>query len=133
MGLFDLFLGKPVYKKRTVSYKGRKFNVEVADSFRKIAIGLMNHTNLPKNAGMLFIFSRPGRYGFWMLHMKFKIDIIWLDESGRVVHMWENAEPSNSMFSSRTVTPNKDALYVLEFNAGTAARLKIKAGSRFAI
>ena len=106
--------------------------MEVADSFRKMMAGLMDHTGLPKDGGMLFVFGRPGRYGFWMLHMKFSIDIIWLDESGGVVYMWKRAEPCDSMLlSCKTVTPDKDAKYVLEFNAGTASRLGVRVGDRF--
>ena len=131
MGLLDLLLGEPIYKKRTVSYNGARFNVEVADSFRKVSKGLMDHTKLQKNAGMLFIFDRPARIGFWMLNMAFGLDIIWLDDEGRVVHIWEDAKPCSSIFSCRTVTPDKDAKYVLEFNSGTVSRLKVKVGSRF--
>jgi hypothetical protein len=132
MNFLDMLFGKPSYKRRTVSYGKRRFRVEVADSFRKMMTGLMDHPKLPGDGGMLFVFGRPGRYGFWMLHMKFSIDIIWLDERGRVVCMWERAEPCDSIFfSCKTVTPDRDAKYVLEFNAGTASRLGIRKGGRF--
>ncbi len=131
MDFLDLLLGEPLYERRTVSYKGTRFNVEVADSFRKVSKGLMNRTKLKKNEGMLFIFGHPGRIGFWMLHMKFSIDIIWLDEEGKIVYVWEYAEPCSSIFSCRTVTPNRDAKYVVELRAGTAKRLGIRIGGRF--
>ncbi len=133
MGLLDLFFGKLSYSKRTVSYNGNRFNVEVADSFRKLMVGLMDHAPIPRNGGMLFVFSSPGAYGFWMMHMKFSIDIIWLNERGKVVFMAERAEPCRSMLSCKTIKPNRKAKYVLELYAGTASRLGVKVGSVFSL
>ena len=133
MGLSDILFGKPKYVKRTVSYGKTIFRVDVADSFRKISRGLMGRESVPKYGGMLFVFGKPGRYGFWMLNMRFSIDIIWLDQSGRAVHVWKNAETCRSIFSCRTVAPREYAKYVIEINAGMASRLGIRKGSRFRI
>jgi len=123
--------GRAKYEIRTVGIKGRKFNVEVADTFGKMAKGLMGHKKLGRNEGMLFIFESEGRHGFWMLNMKFSIDILWLDGSGNVVYMWEDAKPCKSIFSCRTVKPDRDAKYVIELCSGTAKRLGIGEGDRF--
>lgn len=131
--MLDFFLGKPVYEKRTVSYGKRHFNVEVADSIRKRMRGLMGRTSLPEDGGMLFIFGAPGRYGFWMAGMKFGIDIIWLDRNGSVVHIARNARPCASMIGCGTITPKRDAIYVLELVAGTGKKLGIRIGSRFSL
>ena len=36
---------------------------------------------------MLFIFSQPDFYPFWMKDMKFPIDIIWLDENLQIINI----------------------------------------------
>ncbi len=109
----------------------KKFDVEAADSFVKKAVGLSGREKLGRGKGMLFTFSRSGRHGFWMHGMKFSIDIIWLDEDMRIVHIWRNAEPCRSIFGCRTVRPGKDARYVVELNSGTANALKMRLGNRF--
>lgn len=131
--MLDFLLGKPVYEKRAVRYGRHKFRTDVADSFRKRMKGLMGRESLPKDAGMLFIFDAPGRHGFWMAGMKFSIDILWLDESARVVYIARKAMPCRSMIGCKTITPDRDARYVLEFAAGTADRLGIKVGSRLVL
>ncbi len=119
------------YETQTIRFKKKTFKVEIADSFFKIAKGLMDHKSIPKNGGMLFIFSSEGRHSFWMLNMKFKIDIIWLDYQGRVVHVWKEAEPCKSIFSCRTEKPTKDSRYVVELRAGTADQIGLKLGDKF--
>ena len=125
------FFGKIEYRTRTVSCRGKRFRVEVADSFRKMAVGLMDHAGLGPREGMLFIFEKEGRYGFWMLNMKFSIDILWLDRNGTVIYIWENAEPCKSILSCRSVKPGKDSKYVIELRSGTSRKLGIKTGDRF--
>ncbi len=125
------FNKKIVYETRTISFGGTKLKVQIADSFTKMMRGLSGRSRLLANEGMLFVFGSDGRHGFWMLNMKFNIDIIWLDSDGRVVHIWENATPCRSIFSCRTMKPASKGRYVLELRAGTAKRLKIKPLDRF--
>ncbi|MHB1830769.1 MAG: DUF192 domain-containing protein [Candidatus Micrarchaeaceae archaeon] len=128
-----IFLNKTGYRKASLNMKGKRFTVEVADSFMKIMKGLMNHSGLPADGGMLFIFKSDRKYGFWMLNMKFSIDIIWLDKNCRVVYVWRNAIPCKSIFSCRTVKPDEDSRYVLEVRAGTASALRLRIGDRIKI
>jgi uncharacterized membrane protein (UPF0127 family) len=72
---------------------GVRLSVEVADTPAERGRGLSGREMLPENSGMLFVFDTPGRYGFWMYGMKFPLDIIWIDESLRVVYFVENAQP----------------------------------------
>ncbi len=137
MGVFDLLRAgrsngiKDSYRRIVVRCKGRRFRLDIADTFAKTAKGLMGRSSLPARGGMLFEFDSEGRHGFWMLGMKISIDIIWLDRRKRVVHIWRDAQPCTSILSCRTVKPERDALYVIELKAGTSERLGIRAGSRF--
>jgi hypothetical protein len=133
MRFFGLFESRLEYDMKTVRYKNKTFRLEVADTLRKLSVGLMNRDKLAKNRGMLFVFGRDGRPGIWMLHMKISIDIIWLDRRGVVVHMWKSAKPCKNMFFCRTQRPKKDARYVIELRAGTANEVGLKLGDRFVL
>jgi uncharacterized protein len=131
MGFLGIFERKIEYEVVTAKIKNRTFRLQVADTFRKLAVGLMRHEGLARNGGMLFIFSHDGRHGIWMLHMKFPIDIIWLDGRKRIVHIASDAKPCRSIFGCRTERPQEDARYVVELGSGTANELKLKRGDRF--
>ena len=80
---------------------------------------------LKKDEAMLFIFDEPGMHGFWMKDMRFSIDIIWIDENLRVVHLEENVSPSSY---PESFIPSVDAKYVLEIYTGQAAAQGIGLG-----
>ena len=76
---------------------------------------------------MLFVFPEPRKTAFVMRDMKFPLDMIGIRE-GKVVAIDENAQPENS--TDLTVYQNREAVdYVLEVNAGTVKKLKIKIGN----
>ncbi len=104
--------------------------VELADSAGARARGLSGRQSLPPESGMLFIFDEPDRYGFWMKDMHFPIDIIWIDEAGRVVDITERLQPSTY---PNSFSPSSPARYVLEVNAEFAMTHEIKRGMRAAI
>ncbi|MCS7133368.1 MAG: DUF192 domain-containing protein [Candidatus Caldarchaeum sp.] len=111
-----------------VKLKTRVFYVEVAKTDTERSRGLSGRPNLPEDAGMLFVFKQPGKYGFWMYEMRFSIDIIWLDESKQVVHIVEKAQPCNPTEACPVFVPDKDAKYVLEVNAGISEKVGLKIG-----
>lgn len=87
--------------------------------------GLSGRERLAEGQGMLFIYEREDRYGFWMPDMRFSIDIIWLDADMRVVDVKENATPESY---PEVFEPKAPALYVLEVPAGYAAKYGIVEG-----
>ncbi len=91
------------------------FNLELADTSEKQAQGLSGRAALATSTGMLFIFSQPGRWGFWMKEMRFPLDIIWFDANFKPVYVLENLSPSTY---PRTFYPSQAAKYVLEIKAG---------------
>jgi uncharacterized membrane protein (UPF0127 family) len=109
---------------------GDNIFAEIADTPAKRAEGLMGRTNLAPDHGMLFTFSEPGHWTFWMKNTKMSLDILWLDTGGKVVHL-----ESNVPICTRTdegcprYHPSKKALYVLELRAGMAERLGIHKGT----
>lgn len=121
------------YKRTTVQYNKKAFQVYICDSRGKIMKGLMGRDGIGADEGMLFIFKRESKPGFWMLNMKFSIDILWLDKNKKIVHIVEKAEPCKSIFSCPVYKPPKSSLYVLEFAAGTAKKYGMKVGNAVVI
>jgi len=106
---------------------GKVLSLEIADSPEERRVGLMFRDPLPQNHGMLFIFGREQAYSFWMMDMKFSLDIIWIDSDGIVVHIENDVPPCSAACPS--YQPNVSALYVLEVNAGFADSIDLRAGT----
>ena len=106
------------------------FVVEIADTPSKKAKGLMYRTSLKDNEGMLFVFEKPGIYGFWMKNTFIPLDIIWLNENLEVVDIKENAQPclKENCPIFKNSTP---ARYVLEIKGGKVEELGIQKGDKF--
>ncbi len=99
--------------------------VTVAETPEELVLGLSNTPSLGTNEGKLFIFEKSAKHGIWMKDMLFPIDIIWIDENLRVVHIEEQVAPE----SFPTVfAPPSDARFVLEVNAFFADALKLSVG-----
>lgn len=101
--------------------------VQVVDTSTSQELGLSFRESIGDEEGMLFIFDTPGIYPFWMKDMKFSIDMIWLSESGQVVHTEENIAPETY---PKTFMNKPKALYVLEMNAGMAKKYGLYLGTK---
>ena len=58
---------------------GVTIHVEVADTAKKRAEGLMYREHLGKDRGMLFTFDQAQPWTFWMKNTKIPLDIIWMN------------------------------------------------------
>jgi uncharacterized protein len=102
-----------------------RFSVEVADEPAERAQGLMNRESLPRSAGMLFLYEAPQRATFWMRNTLIPLDMIFMDETGTVTHIHENAVP----LDETTIDGGPGVQAVLEINGGLSSRLGIDVGS----
>ena len=107
---------------------GTVLQVEVMVKDEDRAMGLMFRPSLPKDRGMLFIFERPDFHGIWMKNCRFPIDIVWLDEERKVVHLAESVPPCKAE-PCPVYNPLRRAAYVVELNAGQAKREKAVLGA----
>lgn len=105
-------------------------NAKIASRASERKKGLSELESLPLGEGMLFIFETSGTYSFWMKDVRFAIDIIWLDENGRVVDIAANVapEPGRDDDELTLYRPRSEALYVLEVNAGLSTLSGIQIG-----
>ena len=112
----------------TVVYpNGTHIQVELADTDEKRARGLMFRDQLANDRGMLFIFSEPGQWSFWMKNTKVPLDILWLDHKKKIVDLAENV-PGCVGDPCLQYLPAHDASYVLEVPAGSVKRQKLAKG-----
>ncbi len=100
---------------------------ELADTPAKRQQGLSNRPILSPQEGMLFIFPEPDKACFWMKDMKFNLDILWFDSSKKLVYEQQNLSPDTY---PQSFCPPSNSSYVLEVNAGTIAKLKLKEGDQ---
>jgi uncharacterized protein len=117
------------YQQANVTMNGIKLIADIAANDVQRTKGLAVKDHLNETEGMLFVFSTPGNYAFWMKDMKFPIDIIWLDANKTVVHIEHSLAPC-SPISCPTYLPNSNSLYVLETVAGFAEKYNVTQGTK---
>ncbi len=100
--------------------------VEIADDDQERARGLMFRPPLPDNYGMLFHFQQMERASFWMRNTPSSLDIIFIDDSGRILNIAEHTTP----YSTAPVPSAGLTRGVLEIRAGHSAELGIRPGDR---
>jgi len=86
----------------------------------------MFRDRLDADRGMLFLFDKTQVQVFWMKNTKIPLDMIFIDEAGRVVGVVEGTEPFTETPRSVDV-PSRD---VLEVNAGFARMHGVTPGTR---
>lgn len=109
-----------------LNINNKTIELEIADTDDKREKGLSNHESLKKDTGMLFVFDKPDKYGFWMENMKFSIDILWLNAQKEIIYIAENVSPDSY---PDVFFPPEDSLYALEFNAGFVDENNIEVGN----
>lgn len=87
--------------------------------------GLSGQQNLAENQGLLFVFDQESIWGIWMKDMKFAIDVIWLDNSFKIVDLRSDFRPDSF---PETAVPKLPAKYVLEIRANFAQKHEINIG-----
>ena len=115
---------------KQVCFNKHCFKVEIADTPGVRLEGLMDRAGLAQDCGMLFIFDKEDKYGFWMKNTLIPLDIIWLNSQRQVVFIKRSAQPCvNSVCSP--VYPDRSAKYVIELNAGRVGFIGLEIGDKF--
>lgn len=104
---------------------GKHLVAAVANTPREREQGLSGTHFLNGGNGMFFVFDEADEHGFWMKDMEFPIDIIWIDDTNRIVDMTENVSPDTY---PQIFKPEVPAKYVLEVMAGWAAENDVSIG-----
>lgn len=102
-----------------------QIKAEIVNTQASRTLGLSGRASLQKDSGLLFIFNEPGFYSFWMKDMKFSIDMIWIDQFGKIVHIEKDISPKTFPKGFVSVEP---AQAVLEVPAGFSDENNVKTG-----
>ncbi|MBI3551352.1 MAG: DUF192 domain-containing protein [Elusimicrobia bacterium] len=112
---------------------GKRIVADVVDTPVERERGLMFRKKLPKDYGMLFVFSRELPMTFWMKNTLVSLDIVFIGADKKVTKVHERVKASTEK------TPDEDvarvggpAQFVLELPAGAAARHRLKEGEPLA-
>ena len=103
-----------------------EFAIEVARAAPQRAQGLMFRCTLEEDAGMLFVFERPQRIGFYMRNTYLPLDVIYIAPNGTI----DRIVTRRDVLSERIAYPHGPVQAVLEIAAGRAAALGIGVGDR---
>lgn len=111
----------------SVTLRGHRFMVELATTPAEQEHGLMDRTSMPSDHGMLFVFPVSQPLTFWMKNTLIPLDMLFFDANRRLVAIQADAQPCKAE-PCKLYPSNVPARYVLELNAGTAARLGLHKG-----
>lgn len=111
-----------------VAQDGQQHNfiVEVAQTDQQKSYGLMFREELADDKGMIFLFEKEEKRGFWMKNTLIFLDMIFVNEAGTVVKVHSMAQPHDTTMISSDIP----AKAVIEVRGGLAADLGINAGDR---
>jgi len=115
-------------KTALVSLGGVNISASLSTTPDSQSKGLSIKDSLNENEGMLFIFESPQKYSFWMKDMKFPIDIIWINSTGKIVHIEKNLSPCYLLLPCPSYAPKNDSLYVLEVVSNFTNKFGVNVG-----
>ncbi|HSX64040.1 MAG TPA: DUF192 domain-containing protein, partial [Pseudoxanthomonas sp.] len=93
------------------------------------ARGLMFRDELAAGTGMLFIHDREEPQAYWMKNTRIPLDILYFDNDRKLVAQQRDVPPCSAGNACPSYPSKRPARYVLELNAGEAARLKLENGA----
>jgi len=98
----------------------------VADTPSSRTRGLLGWQSIDDDTGMLLDFVFDDIYAIHMQGMKFPIDAVWIDSSGRVLLVYENIQPDSGLTYPSLIRSR----YCLELKAGSVKRLGVSMGDK---
>lgn len=100
------------------------FQVWVADTPERAEQGLMFVSDLPESMGMVFPVQPPRVENMWMKNTYIELDMLFIDEHGRITKIIQRAVP----LSLQTLSSDTPVAAVLELKGGEAAKLGLQNG-----
>ncbi|MCK7554486.1 DUF192 domain-containing protein [Chitinophaga sedimenti] len=103
-----------------------KIDIELATTDEERATGLMYRRQMDENQGMLFIFEAESQQSFYMKNTYIPLDLVYVNAQQEIVSVTKYATP----MSEKSLPSYKEAMYVVEVNAGYIDRHKIAFGDK---
>ena len=98
----------------TISINGHPLTVELATTPAARGCGLSHRQELPKNQGMLFVFSDLRPRNFWMKDTFIALSIAYLDKAGQIF----STQDMVPLQTDEQYPSSRPAAYALEVNQG---------------
>ncbi len=122
----------PVFERGTAVIESARgdvqLEVEIAETPVQQQFGLMHRESLASEAGMVFLFAKETRGGFWMKNTLIPLSIAFYDARGRILRILDmkpcRADPC-PVYDPRVAYRG-----ALEVNAGAFRRFGVRAGDR---
>jgi uncharacterized membrane protein (UPF0127 family) len=124
--------GRELIYERSVTFLDNSGNeistirAAVADEPQERNQGLMDVTNLPADAGMIFIFPDETPRSFYMANTPLSLDIMFVNSDSTIVRIHHNTSP----YSSKQLLSGSPAKYVVETNGGYSISHDIQEGMK---
>lgn len=103
-----------------------QFTIWIAETQQQHWQGLMWVQRLPPDYGMLFLYPEVAQISMWMKNTFVPLDMVFIDQGGRILRIHENAVPHSEEFIYSEVK----VAGVLEILGGEAKRRGIQIGDR---
>ena len=116
-----------------VELAGQRYAIEIADDDAERARGLMYRDAMDAGRGMLFIHDAEEPQAYWMKNTKIALDILYFDNGRKLVSQQRDVPPCSLGDRCPSYPSSAPARYVLELNAGEAARLKLQDGAELTL
>lgn len=114
----------------TMKINNTEIKLRLAQTTNEISRGLGGVAQLEENEGMLFLLpQKDTKPTFWMKDMLIDLDMIWINDD-RIVDIHENVPAQRGVSDGelKLYSPKEKIDYILEVNAGFAAKNNIKVG-----
>jgi len=102
------------------------FEIELADTPKSRADGLMFRNQLAPDAGMLFDFKEEREVSFWMRNTFIPLDMIFVAADGTIMNIHANARPQDET----SIPSGFPVRFVLEIPGGRSAEIGLKVGDK---
>ncbi len=102
----------------------QQIDIEIAAEQKEQQQGLMHRSAMDEDHGMLFPYTSARPRSFYMKNTKMSLDIMYADADRRIVTIHQGVMP----YSEKSLPSGEPAQYVVEVNAGFAARHGIQEG-----
>ncbi len=109
-----------------ISIGGCELQLQLALKPAEQQKGLMYRESLDNGHGMLFLFDRPDKRGFWMRNTRIPLDIGYFDSSGQLLEVHKLFPYDETAVNSRS----REVLIAVETNRGWYAANGIQVGDR---
>lgn len=129
LACFGLGLGGCASGGPWVEIGGQRYAVEVADDDAERSRGLMFRDEMAADHGMLFVHEREEPQSYWMKNTRIALDILYFDAAAKLVSQQRDVPPCSLGDRCPPYPSDAPARFVLELNAGEAARLGLVDGA----